>query len=203
MITEELDRGLVERLRGVIVTATREFEGYEYAAALHAIEDAFWNYCDNYLELVKARSYLDEDTPARRSALAALSTSTRLFLRLFAPFMPFVTEEVWSWTQGEQSIHISPWPALEELKAVPAPAVPDSFAAVTDVIAQVRKVKSDAKRAPAAVLSSLTVHGPSPMIEGLKLLTTDLASASRAAPDRISFTADACKQLEVAAVIAE
>jgi valyl-tRNA synthetase len=84
-------------LRGSIEQATKAFEGFDYAAALQAAEEDFWTFCDHYLELVKLRSYDEEDTPERRSAVAALAWGLRVFLRLLAPFLPFVTEEVWSW----------------------------------------------------------------------------------------------------------
>ncbi len=96
-IQEPLDRAFVERLRDTVAHATRSLESFEYAGALQITEEVFWEFCDDYLELVKVRSYADEDGPARRSALATLQLALRTFLRLFAPFIPFVTEEVWSW----------------------------------------------------------------------------------------------------------
>ena len=108
----------------VVGQATRAFDIFDYATALQVIEDSFWSFCDHYLELVKLRSYSEEDSPGRRSALATLSWALRTFLRLLAPFVPFVTEEVWSWRFADNdrpSVHTSGWPEIAEFEAVPRP----------------------------------------------------------------------------------
>ena len=78
--------------------AGEEFDAFEFAGALQVIEDFFWaDLCDNYLELIKARAYSADWTPGKRSALATLKTALSAQLRLFAPYLPFITEEIWSW----------------------------------------------------------------------------------------------------------
>ena len=110
-VTAALDRGMLSRLSTVIARATVALDGFDYAVALREIETFFWWFCDDYIELVKRRRAGDDEGAgsANRAAQVALS----VLLRLFAPFLPFVTAEVWSWWQ-EGSIHQAAWPSPDE-----------------------------------------------------------------------------------------
>ena len=114
-VTEVLDRGMLLELRAVVEGATRDLDDYDYASALRRVETFFWQFCDDYIELVKRRRARSGDDAA--SAVTASTTALSVMLRLFAPFLPFVTEEVWSWWQ-EGSVHRAPWPAAAEIDAV-------------------------------------------------------------------------------------
>src|SRR5690606_24969414 len=98
-VTEPLDRGMLTQLAALVDEATTALDQYEYNRVLDRTEAFFWSFCDNYLELVKSRRYGDQGEAAAQSANRAMQAALSVMLRLFAPFLPFVTEEVWSWWQ--------------------------------------------------------------------------------------------------------
>ncbi|MGN9782919.1 valine--tRNA ligase [Nonomuraea sp. ZG12] len=166
-VTEPVDLSMLAALAGVVREAGEAFDGYEHTRALEAIERFFWSFCDDYLELVKARAY--EPGPAAASAHAALRQALDVLLRLFAPFLPFVTEEVWSWWR-EGSVHQARWPATE-----PGTGDPAVLEAASEVLRQVRRAKSEAKLSMRAEVSCLTVT--SPLAELVRLAQDDLCAA--------------------------
>ena len=129
-ITTELDRAFVNDLRDTVQRATNAFENFEFAHALQITETFFWDaFADNYIELVKRRARSETDEQGRTSAVATLRLGLNTLLRLFAPFVPTITDEVWSWAfaqeTGHPSIHLAPWPdrptAKQEPDAAAAP----------------------------------------------------------------------------------
>jgi valyl-tRNA synthetase len=202
-LTHPLDRALIVRLAAVVEEATSSFEGYDYARALERAESFFWWYCDFYLELVKGRRY-DPDPQVSASVSLALRLSLSVFQRLFAPFLPFVCEEVWSWWQ-QGSVHRAAWPQADELLAAagadlatgadPAaqaagadPAAPSgaengrareavALEVTADVLREVRKAKSQAKRPMRAPVSRVVVRDTAERLAALQLGEGDLLQA--------------------------
>jgi valyl-tRNA synthetase len=172
-VTEPLDRAMLARLASVVGEATVAFDGFDYARALERTEAFFWSFCDDYLELVKGRAYGDGDSPATSSARAALALALSVQLRLFAPFLPFVTEEVWSWWRTG-SVHRAGWPSADEIAADGEPAVLD---AVAGVLAAVRRAKTSAKRSMRAPVARCTVTGDAALSGALAVAGTDLRDA--------------------------
>jgi valyl-tRNA synthetase len=181
-ITEPLDLALAARLRAVIEQATRAFEAFDYAAALQVSEESFWQFCDHYLELVKLRSYADDDTPARRSALAALGLGLDTYLRLLAPFLPYVTEEVWSWSfAGEgrrRSVHTAPWPRPSELDAAAGTPLEGTFEAAVEVMTAVRGAKTLAQKSLRWPVAKLEIAGPEAARAALQPVLDDILRAA-------------------------
>ena len=174
-ITESVDLALLAGLRQVIVRATDSFEAYDYSTALEVAERFFWTFCDDYLELVKERAYGAQGEAAAASARAALQLALALQLRLFAPFMPYVTEEVWSWWR-EGSVHRSRWPRAEE---VPAGGDPALLGDVADVLMAVRGAKSTAKVSMKTEVAAADISGPEASLARLRAVLADLKAVGR------------------------
>jgi valyl-tRNA synthetase len=151
---EPIDLAMLHRLTDVVADATAALDGYDYARALERTEAFFWAFCDDYLELVKTRAYEDSTAPGPASARAALAIALSVQLRLLAPFIPFVTEEVWSWWH-RGSIHRSPWPDAAELSPPGRqgdPAVLDMAAYVLGEVRRKKTTSQVSQRAPVARL---------------------------------------------------
>ncbi len=157
-MTSPVDQSLLAALGGVIRDASAALAGFDHTGALEATERFFWMFCDDYLELVKSRAYGPGEGGA--SARSALRQALDVLLRLFAPFLPFVTEEVWSWWR-DGSVHQAPWPsAVDALAGEGRHGDPAVLATASAVLGQVRKAKTAAKVSMRAAASRVVVHGP-------------------------------------------
>ncbi|MHB8531258.1 MAG: valine--tRNA ligase [Solirubrobacteraceae bacterium] len=177
-LTHPLDRAMMRRLATVAAEAGESFESYDYARALQRTEEFFWWYCDYYLELIKGRRY-SSDAAVAASVGLALRRSLSVFQRLFAPFLPYVAEEVWSWWQ-EGSVHRAPWPQPEELLEElggERESEATALEVAADVLREVRKAKSQAKRPMRAPVRRVLVRDTTERLAALELAGEDLAEA--------------------------
>ena len=178
-VTEALDRSVLAELRDVIRIATDAMAAYDHVKALEATETFFWTFCDDYLELVKERAYNRDgkwDEASAASARAALAIVINTVVRLLAPFLPFVTEEVWSWYRSG-SVHTAAWPTVEELAHVDG--TPEVLHAASAALIVLRRVKSEAKVSPRTPFLSVSLDAPSAEVALLAEVEGDLRSATK------------------------
>ncbi len=194
-VTEPVDLDLLAALDALVDEATRAFEGYDYARSLERTESFFWSFCDDYVELVKSRAYGTFGDARADSARTALRVALSALQRLFAPILPFATEEVWSWWQ-EGSIHRAPWP-----EAGGRGADNGSYRAAARVLSEVRKAKSEQKRSMRAPVERVTVRDEAAVIERLRLAADDLREAGGIA-DLVLERAAAAEDYGVEVVLA-
>ena len=163
-VTEPLDVDMLRSLGAVISVATDALENFDHARALETTEQFFWMFCDDYLELVKERAYGAATPEAQASAVTALRTAIDVFLRLFAPYIPFATEEVWSWTH-DGSVHTATWPTASDTSVEGEPT--GLLALVSEALIGIRRAKTDAKASQKTEVVSATIAGPALLELGL------------------------------------
>jgi valyl-tRNA synthetase len=178
-ISETADRGMLTRLAEVVTVATGSRVEFDYTPALEKSERFFWFFCDDYLELIKARRYGDHGEAAAASANSAMLLALSTLLRLFAPFLPFVTEEVWSWWQAG-SVHRSAWPQPEELLTSIGGGDQEAAEALAEgcrVLGEVRKRKSEEKKPLRTPVVSAIIRAPRRNLDLLDQVWRDVSAS--------------------------
>ena len=182
-VTEPVDQAMLLALAEVVREATSAFNAYDHTKALELTEKFFWTFTDDYLELVKERAYNAEATVSaaqQASAAIALRKALHVMLRLFAPFLPFATEEVWGWWQkAAGSIHRATWPVEAELTQ----GIDSANAGLLDLasiaVGGVRKAKSDAKASMKAPIETTVMQAPAAVLTSLRVIESDLKSVGK------------------------
>jgi valyl-tRNA synthetase len=179
-VTEALDRGMLQNLANLVDEATAELEQYEYAKALAKIESFFWDFCDNYVEAAKSRRYGDFGAEAAASASTAMRLALSTLLRLLAPYLSFVCDEVWSWSNSG-SVHRAAWPTRAELIAVSGTdeAAQRSVFHLTEALNAIRKAKTDSKVSVGTPVQEVIYFAGDEAARSLALVERDLKAACR------------------------
>jgi valyl-tRNA synthetase len=195
-VTEPADLSLLAQLATLITDATSSFEAYDYTGALESTEQFFWQFCDDYLELVKERAYGPADDTGAASARATLTLTLDVVLRLFAPIMPYVTEEVWSWWK-DGSIHRASWPMIED---VSVSGDPELLRDVSAALIQIRGAKSQASVSMKTEISLAKFYGTADALAHLQAVETDLRAVGRIAGEVIWVEHDGPIEVDVTLV---
>jgi valyl-tRNA synthetase len=176
-VTAPLDRAVLAALADIVDETVAAFDVLDYARALERTERFFWQFCDHYVELVKGRAYGGAGAAAAASASTALRAALSILQRLFAPFMPFATEEVWSWWHDDLSVHAARWPQSAPLRELGGDTA--LFGTVTDVIVAVRKAKSEQRVSLAAPVRFVLVRDTEARLQALADSLDDLRDAGK------------------------
>ncbi|MBD9699583.1 valine--tRNA ligase [Flavimobilis sp. GY10621] len=181
-VTVPLDRAMLAGLADVVDAATEALAAYDHTRALELSETFFWTFCDDYLELVKDRAYGGGDAEVSAetlSARTALALALDTMLRLFAPVLPFATEEVWSWWR-DGSVHTAPWPVAAPLRAAAGTeARLDELTAAGNALAALRKIKSEAKVSMRTPILLAEVAVPAASLAAVEQAIGDIRGAGR------------------------
>jgi valyl-tRNA synthetase len=177
-VTTALDRSLLAALADLVDDATTAFDAFDYARSLERTDRFFWSFCDDYLELVKTRAYGGDADPAARSSAVTLRIALSTILRLFAPMLPYVSEEVWSWWRAG-SIHRAAWPDAKGLRT--GGAEPLVYQVAAAVLAEVRKMKSTQKVSLASPVARVRVTDTPERLAALDAARRDVCDAGKIA----------------------
>ncbi|ROT86498.1 Valyl-tRNA synthetase [Bifidobacterium mongoliense] len=186
-ITEPLDRAVMASLAAVIDEATENLNAYEHSKALETIETFFWRFCDDYIELVKNRAYGTADATghvpsaeAIQSARTTLGLGLDAFARLFAPYLPYATEQIWSWMHAPQgSVHRAPWPTSAPYAQAAHGTDPNLLLWAGNALAELRGLKSQAKVSMKTPILHATLTATTDGVEALRQALDDIAEAGR------------------------
>ena len=189
-VSHELDRAFLRSLRSVVDSATAAYAEFEFAPALKETETFFWaGLTDSYLELVKSRARSEDDAAGRSSAVAALRLGLRVLLKLLAPVLPYITEEVWSWAfateTGEPSIHKAPWPGDADFAGIDRPENSDSFSVAVEALAALNRSKTAAGVGVGRPVKTVTLLGRASSLERLRPVLADVLAAGRVSEHRL------------------
>lgn len=195
-ITDPLDQAWCRQLDIVIENATTCMMSYDYASAMGSIESAFWTFCDDLVELIKIRSYDTQRANAQRSAIACLNHSLSVFLRLFAPFMPYITETLWQASQDKgTSIHQSAWPQTAGLHAGDLPN--GILSAAVNIIESIRTEKAKHQKSLKWPVQSLTITANHATLETIDFFIDDIVSAGHVDKEGIQLKSNESDEMVI------
>jgi valyl-tRNA synthetase len=195
--TEQVDCAMLHRLAAVVEECTTAFEAFDYARALERTESFFWWFCDDYVELVKTRAYSEDSPEGSLSARIALRRALSTLQRLFAPLLPFATEEVWNWWQTG-SVHQEQWPTSAELTASISPSPDEALLnSVCTTLAIIRRSKTEAKVSQRQGVDMASITASAEAARAITAGWVDIANAGSVAQWEIAISENA----EIAVVV--
>ncbi len=198
-----VDKSWLASFNNLLKSSLKEFSDFNYAQVLQDTESKFWDFCDDYVELVKTRAYQENTQDTGKSALFTLYHSLNILVRLFAPIIPFACEEINTWMGFfEGSVHNAPWPKADELESILegftdrfiASGDTDVFSAIIDVLNEVRSYKAKRQVSLKTQVTSLKIScddTTGSYVKKIKLGMADLTNAACVDVNAIEFVADA------------
>ncbi|AFC73415.1 valine--tRNA ligase [Rickettsia montanensis] len=175
-ITNEFDKWMVNKLVELVKLATNELQNYEYANAMHLTEKFFWVvFCDNYLEISKTRSYDEENKnpQGQYSSILTLYHVMQTLLKLFAPFMPHITEELYQILYSENSIHVKgSWVNYSDLNYEIDAKGAEGLLEILDIVRKFKAEKNLSIKAPIKLLEVSGIVLSAELAEDLKNVTS-------------------------------
>jgi len=196
-ITSAVDISWLSKLAETVRMASKSLDDYDYASALDIIEKRFWDFCDNYLEIVKTRAYSENN----HSAIASLKCTLDVFLRLFAPFCPFITEEIYQacpW-KNQDSVHCTSWPKAEEILCADTQGKESVYDLVVYIASEIRKTKTKLNVSQRTIVNKLAMTAPQKTQDLLKLCMQDIYNVGNIAANQVDITTS--DQLEITDVV--
>jgi valyl-tRNA synthetase len=184
-ITNPMDKSWLNKMNAMMKQATSNFITHDYASALELIEKRFWDFCDYYLEIVKKRAYSETDT----SAVASLMKTIDIFLKAFAPFCPFITEEVYQcrpWGETTTSLHGTSWPKAEEFSVIIA-QTSDLYDNASLIASEIRKAKTTANTSQRTPVSKVIISAPQEIQNILKEGIEDIINVGNLSETALEF----------------
>jgi valyl-tRNA synthetase len=141
------DKWILSKVNTLAKTVTSNLDAYELGIAVQNVYDFIWDeYCDWYIEMVKPRLYNEAD-PTRQAALWTLKTVLINALKLLHPFMPFVTEEIFTAVQSEEeTIVLSSWPKYDE--ALSFVEDEEAIELIKSAVKSIRNIRAEMNVAP-------------------------------------------------------
>ncbi|MFA1688158.1 valine--tRNA ligase [Candidatus Rickettsia barbariae] len=175
-ITNEFDKWMVNKLVELVKLATNELQNYEYANAMHLTEKFFWVVlCDNYLEISKTRSYDEEhkNPQGQYSSILTLYHVMQTLLKLFAPFMPHITEELYQILYSENSIHVKgSWVNYSDLNYEINAKGAEGLLEILDIVRKFKAEKNLSIKTPIKLLEVSGIVLSAELAEDLKNVTS-------------------------------
>ena len=179
---------MLAELAQVADQATTALENYDHTRAIELTETLFWTFCDDYLELVKARAYDRDGEISAQEGGAAKVASARATLNITidTSVLPYAAEEVWSWYRTG-SVHRAAWPSAKDFEVDTDAHV---LRAASAALIALRKVKTEQKVAQRSEYLHVTLTVPSKDLKATQAVIRDLAATSNVSGEFTLLEAD-------------